>query len=37
MFGKTFGHAKVNENGIPTFSHMTPEEFVSEFNKAAKK
>lgn len=37
MFGRTFGHAKINENGIRTFSHITPEEFFSEFNKAAKK
>ena len=37
MFGKAFGHAKVNEKGIPTFSHITPENFISEFTKATKK
>jgi len=37
MFGRAFGRTTVNENGIPIFSHMSTEEFISEFNKATKK
>lgn len=33
MFGRCIGRAKVNDQGLPTFGHITPEEFLKEFSK----